>query len=330
MGAALDAKTWDLVISDWSMPKFSAPAALAMLQGRALDLPFIIVSGTVGEDKAVAAMRAGAHDYVLKDNLGRLSPAVERELRECNDRRAHRKVEAALHETEQRFRRLAESGVIGIVIADLTGTIHEANDTYLKMLGYSRDELQDGVLRWTDMTPPELAHLGARAVEQLRASGFAPPWETESFHKDGSRVPILIGVALLDRASSIAFTVDLSERKRAEEARERAEGALRQRGAAAAGAEDGGGRPARRRRRPRLQQPAHGDPELRQLILADGPGRRRSDAAATSTRSGWRRERAAELTRQLLAFSRQQVLRAAVLDLERRSVARHGEDAARG
>ena len=78
MHEALRRAEWDLVISDWSMPHFSATAALAALKETELDLPFIIVSGTVGEDSAVDAMRAGAHDYVLKDKLVRLAPAVER------------------------------------------------------------------------------------------------------------------------------------------------------------------------------------------------------------------------------------------------------------
>jgi two-component sensor histidine kinase len=87
MRAALLREPWDLVISDWSLPTFSAPAALRILTESGLDLPFIIVSGTIGEETAVEAMRAGAHDFVLKDKLARLGPAVERELRECQSRR---------------------------------------------------------------------------------------------------------------------------------------------------------------------------------------------------------------------------------------------------
>ena len=119
--AALDHKSWDLVVSDWSMPKFSALAALAVVKSRRFDIPFIIVSGTIGEDSAVEAMRAGANDYVLKDKLGRLSPAVERELRECEQRRAHRLAASELRESEARFGRLAESGIIGIAIVNVLG-----------------------------------------------------------------------------------------------------------------------------------------------------------------------------------------------------------------
>jgi two-component system cell cycle sensor histidine kinase/response regulator CckA len=167
MRAALEGQPWDLVISDWSMPRFSAPAALDVLRERGLDLPFIIVSGTIGEEAAVQAMRAGAHDYVLKDRLGRLTPAVERELRECKERSARREAERALRQSEARFRRLEESGILGITIADVHGNILDANDTYLKMLGYSREDLASGHLRWSELTPPELLPLGLRAVEQL-------------------------------------------------------------------------------------------------------------------------------------------------------------------
>lgn len=104
MRAALVDKDWDVVTSDWSMPQFSAPAALGILKEMGLDLPFIIVSGTIGEDTAVEAMRAGAHDFLLKDKLGRLTPAVERELRECKERAARRQAEEDLLESQQLLR----------------------------------------------------------------------------------------------------------------------------------------------------------------------------------------------------------------------------------
>ena len=96
MRAALATRTWDVVTSDWSMPHFSAPAALSLVHECGLDIPFIIVSGTVGEDVAVEAMRAGAHDYLIKGNLTRLVPAIERELREAAVRAARRHAEDAL------------------------------------------------------------------------------------------------------------------------------------------------------------------------------------------------------------------------------------------
>ena len=98
MAAALDEQAWDLVIADYSMPSFSSPAALKLLKEKELDLPFIIVSGTIGEDRAVEAMKAGAHDFILKNNLKRLLPAIQRELREASGRRARLRAEARLNQ----------------------------------------------------------------------------------------------------------------------------------------------------------------------------------------------------------------------------------------
>jgi PleD family two-component response regulator len=96
MSAALDARTWDVVISDYSMPNFSGLAALWVLKNSNLDIPFILVSGTIGEDIAVEAMKAGAHDYVMKGNLQRLTTAIEREMREAQVRRERKQAEETL------------------------------------------------------------------------------------------------------------------------------------------------------------------------------------------------------------------------------------------
>lgn len=109
MRAALEKQSWDVIISDYALPQFSGPAALKLLQEIGLDLPFIIVSGTIGEETAVAAMKAGAHDYLMKSNLARLGPVVERELQEARGRRARKRAEAALGESEERFRQVISS-----------------------------------------------------------------------------------------------------------------------------------------------------------------------------------------------------------------------------
>jgi signal transduction histidine kinase len=96
MAEALDQQKWDIILADHSMPLFSAPEALQLAQQRGLDIPFIIVSGHIEEETAVAAMKAGAHDYIMKDRLGRLVPAIERELREAEMRHAQRECEEAL------------------------------------------------------------------------------------------------------------------------------------------------------------------------------------------------------------------------------------------
>ncbi len=96
MVAALDSAVWDIIVADYCLPRFSAQEALQLLQSRGLDLPFIVVSGAIGEDTAVAIMKAGAHDFLLKENLIRLIPAIDRELREVETRRAKRAAEEAL------------------------------------------------------------------------------------------------------------------------------------------------------------------------------------------------------------------------------------------
>jgi DNA-binding NtrC family response regulator len=111
MRRALERENWDVVISDYVMPQFSGLAALQVLKETGIDLPFIIVSGHIGEDTAVAAMKAGAHDYLMKDNLARLLPAVERELALGTLARES----ARLRDAREALRRL-DNGVFGICL----------------------------------------------------------------------------------------------------------------------------------------------------------------------------------------------------------------------
>jgi two-component system, cell cycle sensor histidine kinase and response regulator CckA len=239
-----------------------------------------------------------------------------------------RKTEGALRESEARFRRLAESGIIGIMISDVHGRILEANDVYMKMVGYSREELLQGGVRWADLTPPEFGHLAARAAEQLQATGVAPPWETESFRKDGSRVPVLVGVAMLDYPKCIAFAVDLTERRRAQEAET-------QLGLEAKGHQAGRARAeeALRQSEEQLRQAqkmeavgrlaggvAHDFNNVLSVILGYGELILQDLKPADPLRADIEEickaaSRAAGLTRQLLTFSRQQVIEPKVIDL---------------
>jgi PAS domain S-box-containing protein len=314
MRAALAQKTWDLVISDWSMPMFSGLKALAVLRDSELEIPFIIVSGTIGEETAIDAMRAGADDYVLKDRLARLLPAVEREVREYEDRRGRRVVEDTLRASEARFRKLSDSGVIGIVLADLEGAILSSNDAYVKMSGYSAEDVAQGTVRWIEMVPPDFADVAARMNAQLRATGVASAAELEIVRKDGGRLPVLVGAAIVEESQCIVFVADLTERKQAEAGRARAEEALRQSDAQLRQAQkmEAVGRLA--------GGVAHDFNNIlsvilsyTEVVLADLKPADPIHADINEIQQA--AQRAAGLTRQLLLFSRHQPVAARVLDV---------------
>ena len=125
-----------------------------------------------------------------------------------------------LAKREAKTRRLVEANIIGIIIGDIEGRIIEANDALLHMVGYDREDLASGRVNRTDLTPPEWRERDARAVAEVKATGTAQPFEKEYFCKDGSRVPVLIGVTAVDekRDQGIGFVLDLTERKRSAEA----------------------------------------------------------------------------------------------------------------
>ncbi|MDB5607960.1 MAG: histidine kinase [Bradyrhizobium sp.] len=133
-----------------------------------------------------------------------------------------------LQEREARIRRLVDSNIIGIVIWDFQGRIIEANEAFLDILGYAREDLVSGRLRWTELTPAEWRDADDQTVAELKAAGTVQPREKEYFHKDGSRVPVLLGATTFgDRQDEgVAFVLDLTERKHAEEALRKAQADL--------------------------------------------------------------------------------------------------------
>ena len=189
MAAALDQQTWDVVISDYVLPCFRAPDALKMVAERGLDLPFIIVSGAIGEDIAVAAMKAGAHDYVMKGNLARLLPAIERELREAKERQGRRRAEKALGESETRYRNLFNTASDAIFVRDLEGNIVEVNQAASALTGYTVAELAE--MNIADLlTRKSFEIVMERQRMQMVDEITSQPYELELIKKDGSRAVI--------------------------------------------------------------------------------------------------------------------------------------------
>jgi PAS domain S-box-containing protein len=141
MEDALQEDGWELIICDFTLPHFSAPHALNLIQNKRLDLPFIIVSGNIGEENAVAAMKAGAHDYIMKDNLARLVPVIEREVHEAKIRVERRRVNEALKDSEERFRSIVEHSHEGIVIINEKFKLIYVNSVFSNMVGLNPVDL---------------------------------------------------------------------------------------------------------------------------------------------------------------------------------------------
>jgi PAS domain S-box-containing protein len=139
-----------------------------------------------------------------------------------------KRAEEALREREAKIRRLVDSNIIGIFIWDFDGRIVEANDEFLRMVNYDREDLASGRIRWADLTPPDWRDRNNARIEQQKSSGRFEPFEKEYTRKDGSRVPVLIGGATLEEGSNqgVAFVLDLTGRKRAEDALRESEAQL--------------------------------------------------------------------------------------------------------
>jgi signal transduction histidine kinase len=164
MKAALQQQAWDIVISDYEMPNFGGFEALQLLKESGHDLPFILVSAVVSEETAVAAMKAGAHDYIMKRNLARLAPAIERELREAQTRVARKVAEAALRQSEEQLRQVQKIEAIGRLAA---GVAHDFNNILTAITGHS--EL---LIRQLDADDPRRKNAEQIEKAAYRAAGL--------------------------------------------------------------------------------------------------------------------------------------------------------------
>jgi PAS domain S-box-containing protein len=187
--SALDRHPWDVVLSDYVLPQFSGPAALKLLREKGLDIPFIVISGTYGEEAAVDMMKAGANDYIAKNNLSRLVPAIERELEVTQSRRARARAEDAM----QFLAAIVESTEDAIYGKDLNGLIMSWNKAAERIFGYTAEEIighSVSILYPIDRRD-ELVDLMERIKRGQRVGLF----ETVRLRKDGRFIPVSVTVS---------------------------------------------------------------------------------------------------------------------------------------
>ena len=219
--AALQEQVWDVVLADYNMPAFSAPEALKILQQTGLDIPFLIVSGGIGEATAVEAMKAGAHDYLMKGKLQRLWPAVEREIREAAMRAEKREAVQALAESERRYRLLYETAADAIVLTDTAGRILFANPAVRAIFGYTQEEVlgHEFAFLLPEALHAQVEEWGRQFAERRVLEVVPHAIESVGRRKNGEEFPADLGfneLALDGERRFVCFIRDITERKRTE------------------------------------------------------------------------------------------------------------------
>ncbi len=218
---ALGKNDWDVILSDYNLPGFTACDALRILKMSGLDIPFIIVSGDIEEYEAAAVMKSGAHDFLKKGELARLVVAVERETREAQVRRERKEVEHALKENELRYRLIWENSTDAFVFIDVEGMIHFANPAATEIFGYPESELEGARMERLFGE----SGLSAMRRQLTRGQGEGANGrkgrllQIEGRTQTGKLIPLEISTSKLEwhqRQMIVAFIRDISERLRTE------------------------------------------------------------------------------------------------------------------
>ena len=212
---ALEGRTWDLIISDYSMPLFGGTAALALYLEKGVEAPFIMVSGAMGEDRAVEMLKAGAHNYVMKDSLSRLVPAVKQELAAAQEQRNRRQAEA----TAAYLASLVQSCEDAIIGQTLDGTIVSWNAGAEKLYGYQAVEMIGRAI--SVLFPTYRPDESPEIMERIKAGEEVQRLETVRMRKDGATVDVSLTISpIRDSAGQVigASTIarDITARKQEE------------------------------------------------------------------------------------------------------------------
>ncbi|KAF0218488.1 MAG: multi-sensor hybrid histidine [Geobacteraceae bacterium] len=217
--AALAKESWDIVISDFIMPQFSGLAALKIVQEKRADMPFLIVSGNVGEDVAVEAMKAGAHDYLIKNNLTRLIPAVRREIKEAAVRWERRQAEDALYSSQTMFRSLVEQSLVGIYILQ-NGKFAYVNPKFAEIFGYSQNEIIASKFLVDLVADDCKSEVNEKLVNHLDTKAGSIHYSFQGVRKDGKQIELEAHGTKMEfngKPAVIGTLLDITERKRTEE-----------------------------------------------------------------------------------------------------------------
>ncbi len=211
----------DLILADFSLPRWDALGALQTLEERGLDIPFIVVTGSL-EENAIECMKQGADDYILKDRMGRLGHAAIHALEEKRLRLEKRQTEAALRESEERFRNIVQSALDAIIVTDGQGRITLWTPAARRIFGYDRQEILRKPI--TDLIPRQFLQHGDAPSPGLSFVDLDPEGlmlEGKGIRKDGSEFPVELSLALWQSNDQSCYCAiiarDISERKRAEE-----------------------------------------------------------------------------------------------------------------
>jgi two-component system cell cycle sensor histidine kinase/response regulator CckA len=211
--SALDSSV-DIVLADFSLPGFDAPAALRLLQERGLDIPFILISGSVGEEAAVSIMKAGAADYLLKDRLGRLGVSVSRALEDKVRRDERRRAEAARLAAESRYRRLVEQSLAGIYIVQ-DGRFAYVNPKLAEMFGYTEAEMTTRTIE--ELVVPEDRELARNNIRRrIEGSIESIKYTLRMLRKDGAIIHVEVQgsrTELDGRPAILGMALDITERR---------------------------------------------------------------------------------------------------------------------
>jgi len=216
--AALNDASWDIVLSDYSMPAFDAFKALAICQNKVFDAPFIVVSGRIGEEVAVEMMKAGASDYVMKDDLPRLAPAVNRELRAARDRKVRRQAQLAMAHLAS----IVETCDDAIISQTLGGTVLSWNSGAEQMFGYSSHEMVGESIE--TLVPLEQREEISAIRDVIERGRRVERIETMRLRRDGTAIDVSITVSPIKNSdgdiqgASIVLR-DITDRKRQEKER---------------------------------------------------------------------------------------------------------------